>query len=175
MSWHQSSFVSETLPRENYDECSTKMAASLKISKKTVKKNSHCVNGRKQKIAEVLIAVSVYFQLKIIIIMIIIKIIIIIIIMMIRIWEIEKPVNPDSPVFKFKQTPISELRASMENIGTTPLELGLLSHSCYMNIYTYDTPSKRMFFTEKPPPPPFECLTLNNGTPFICLLKSDCL
>ena len=74
---------------------------------------------------------------------------------MIRIWEIEKPVNPNSPVFKFKQTPISELRASMENIGTTPLELGLLSHSCYMNIYTYDTPSKRMFFTEKPPPPPF--------------------
>ena len=95
---------------------------------------------------------------------------------MIRIWEIEKPVNPNSPVFKFKQTPISELRASMENIGTTPLELGLLSHSCYMNIYTYDTPPKRMFFTEKPPPPPpFECLTLNNGTPFICLLKSDCL
>ena len=74
---------------------------------------------------------------------------------MIRIWEIEKPVNPNSPVFKFKQTPISELRASMENIGTTPLELGLLSHSCYMNIYTYDTPSKRMFFTEKPAPPPF--------------------
>ena len=122
------------------------MAASLKISKKNCKKNSHCVNGRKQKIAEVLIAVSVYFQLKIIII-------IIIIIIMIRIWEIEKPVNPNSPVFKFKQTPISELRASMENIGTTPLELGLLSHSCYMNIYTYNTPSKRMFFTEKPPPP----------------------
>ena len=73
---------------------------------------------------------------------------------MIRIWEIEKPVNPNSPVFKFKQTPISELRASMANIGTTPLELGLLSHSCYMNISTYDTPSKRMFFTEKPHPPP---------------------
>ena len=109
--------------------------------KKNCKKNSHCVNGRKQKIAEVLIAVSVYFQSKIIIII------------MIRIWEIEKPVNPNSPVFKFKQTPISELRASMENIGTTPLELGLLSHSCYMNIYTYDTPSKRMFFTEKLPPP----------------------
>ena len=136
--------------------------------KKTVKKNSHCVNGRKHKIAEVLIAVSVYFQLKIIII-------IIIIIIMIRIWAIEKPVNPNSPVFKFEQTPISELRASMENIGTTPLELGLLSHSCYMNIYTYDTPSKRMFLTEKPPARPFECLTLNNGTPFICLLKSDCL
>ena len=135
--------------------------------KKNCKKNSHCVNGREQKIAEVLIAVSVYFQL---------KIIIIIIIIMIRIWEIEKPVNPNSPVFKFKQTPISELRASMQNIGTTPLELGLLWHSCYMNIYTYDTQSKRMFFTEKPPPPhPFECLTLNNGTPFICLLKSDCL
>ena len=92
---------------------------------------------------------------------------------MIRIWAIEKPVNPNSPVFKFEQTPISELRPSMENIGTTPLELGLISHSCHMNIYTYDTPSKRMFLTEKAPP--FECLTLNNGTPFICLLKSDCL
>ena len=79
----------------------------------------------------------------------------IIIIIMIRIWAIEKPVNPNSPVFKFKQTPISELRASMENIRTTPLELGLLPHSCYMNIYTYDTPSKRMFFIQKPPPPPF--------------------
>ena len=67
---------------------------------------------------------------------------------MIRIWEIEKPVNPNSPVFKFKQTPISELRASMENIGTTPLELGLLSHSCYMNIYTYvlkSTPPSSVF------------------------------
>ena len=72
---------------------------------------------------------------------------------MIRIWAIEKPVNPNSPVFKFEQTLISELRASMENIGTTPLGLGLISHSCYMNIYTYDTPSKRMFLTEKPPPP----------------------
>ena len=81
--------------------------------------------------------------------------------MMIRIWAIEKPVNPNSPVFKFEQTPISELRASMENVGTTPLELGLISHSCYMNIYTYDTG------------PPFECLTLNNGTPFICLLLKE--
>ena len=70
---------------------------------------------------------------------------------MIRIWAIEKPVNPNSPVFKFEQTPISELRASMENVGTTPLELGLISHSCYMNIYTYDTRSKRTFLTEKVP------------------------
>ena len=112
--------------------------------KKNCKKNSHCVNGRKQKIAEILIAVSVYFQLKI-------MILIIIMMMMIRIWAIEKPVNPNSPVFKFEQTPISELRASMENVGTTPLELGLISHSRYMNIYSYDTPSKRTFLTEKAP------------------------
>ena len=97
--------------------------------KKNGKKNSHCVNGRKQKIAEVLIAVSVYFQLKI-------MILIMIMMMMIKIWAIEKPVNPNSPVFKFEQIPISELRASMENVGTTQLELGLISHSCYMNIYT---------------------------------------
>ena len=71
--------------------------------------------------------------------------------MMIRIRAIEKPVNFNSPVFKFEQTPISELGASMENVGTTPVELGLISHSCYMNIYTHDTPSKRMFLTEKAP------------------------
>ena len=71
--------------------------------------------------------------------------------MMTRIWAIEKPVNPNSPVFKFEQTPISELRASMENVGTTLLELGLISHSRYMNIYSYDTPSKRTFLTEKAP------------------------
>ena len=91
-----------------------------------------------------------YFQSKVIILMILI-IIIIMMMMMIRIWAIEKPVNPNSPVFKFEQTTISELRASMENVGKTPLELGLISHSCYMNIYTYDTSSKRMFLTEKAP------------------------